>query len=545
MTGPVSVVRAVRATLRALVPGALAVGMASCAPAGAPSPARPQAAAAHRPRLVVMLVVDQLRPSDLERYGDLFTGGLRRLLDQGRVYTRATHDHAITETAVGHASLATGVYPMRHGIVANEWSERTASGWLEVSNVGDSTARIVGQPGLAGVSPRPLLRTGLADWMVAADPRSQVASVSGKDRGAVLPAAHVRGQVYWFHPASGRFVTSTYYRDRYPAWADDFTATIQSKYLRDSVWTNQTPAAALVRATPDSQPYEGNGVNTFFPHRFTVEGRPGRFWDWIASTPILDAMTLDFAETMVRSLSLGSDDAADLLNVSLSQTDRVGHAYGPRSREQLDNLLRLDRGLGAFFDFLDRALGAGRWTVGLSADHGALSAPETLPQPGEPRVGHRTTAAERAALTAIFADADRAAADAQTPEKVAAALKLLPFVADANTHAQLERATPTDSFAVLARRSLYAGRAAAEASKHGVEVRFIPGLLSSARGTGHGTPYWYDRHVPMIFMGAGITRGRDVARTGTVDFAPTLARLLGVPSPDDLDGRPLTGVAGR
>jgi arylsulfatase A-like enzyme len=256
-------------------------------------------------------------------------------------------------------------------------------------------------------------------------------------------------------------------------------------------------------------------------------------------------MTLDFAETMVRSLSLGSDDAPDLLNVSLSQTDRVGHAYGPRSREQLDNLLRLDRGLGAFFDFLDRALGAGRWTVGLSADHGALSAPETLPQPGEPRVGHRTTAAERAALTAIFADADRAAAAAQTPEKVAAALKLLPFVADAYTHAQLERATPTDSFAMLARRSLYAGRAAAEASKHGVEVRFIPGLLSSARGTGHGTPYWYDRHVPMIFMGAGITRGRDAARTGTVDFAPTLARLLGVPSPDDLDGRPLTGVAGR
>lgn len=541
----VSVGLAARATLGALALGALALGVAACAPMRAPAPAAQVAGTAPRPRLVVMLVVDQFRPSDIERYGDLFTGGVRRLLTQGRVYTNATHDHAITETAAGHASLATGVHPMRHGVVANEWSERTASGWLEVSNVGDSTAKIVGQPRLGGVSPRALLRTGLADWMVAADNRSRIASVSGKDRGAVLPAAHAKGQVYWFHPSSGRFVTSAYYRDRYPAWVDEFTAITQSNYMRDSVWTNQTPAAALGRAMPDSQPYEGNGVNTFFPHRFAVEGRPGRFWEWITGTPILDAITLDFAETMVRELGLGRDEVPDFLNVSLSQTDRVGHGYGPLSREQLDNLLRLDRELGAFFDFLDRAVGAGRWTVGLSADHGALSAPETLPQPGEPAVGHRTTAAEKAAMTAIYADAERTAGDAQTPAKVAAALKLLPFVADAYTHAQLERATPADSFAMLARRSLHPGRAAAESSKHGVEVRFIPGLLSSARGTGHGSPYWYDRHVPMIFMGAGIAPGRDTTRASTVDFAPTLARILGVRSPDDLDGRPLAGVAGR
>jgi hypothetical protein len=372
-----------------------------------------------------------------------------------------------------------------------------------------------------------------------------VASVSGKDRGAVLPAAHAKGHVYWFSAGTGRFVTSTYYRERDPAWADDFTTRVLPTYLRDSVWANQTPASALARAMPDTQPYEGNGVDTYFPHRFSKEGRPDRFWDWLAGTPILDAVTLDFAETMVRSLGLGRDDAPDFLNVSLSQTDRIGHSYGPLSREQLDNLLRLDRELGEFFAFLDQTVGAGRWIVALSADHGALSAPETLPQPGEPAAGHRVTEPEKAAMNVIMQDAERAANDPETPARVATALKRLPIVADAYTHAQLLRGTASDSFAVLARRSLYPGRGAGEFSKVGVEVRFVPGLLSTARGSGHGTTYWYDRHVPMIFMGAGIKPGRDDTRAATVDFAPTLARLLGVRAPGDLDGHPLTGVTGR
>ena len=500
------------------------------------------AAGAAPPRLVVMVVVDQFREPYLERYGDLFTGGFRRLLDQGRLYTRATHDHAVTETAVGHATLSTGVYPMRHGVVANEWAERTPKGWVDVSNVGDSTVHIVGYPTLPGVSPHALMRPGLADWIVAANPRSQVASVSAKDRGAVLPAAHAKGQVYWFDPRAGRFVTSTYYRDRYPAWADDFTARVLPRYARDSVWASRIPAAALARASADTVPWEGDGVHTAFPHRFAEEGQPGQFWGWFATTPMLDAATLDYARAMVTSLGLGRDDAPDFLNVSLSQTDRVGHAYGPMSREQLDNLLRLDRELGEFFAFLDQAVGTGRWTIGLSADHGSLLAPETLPQPGESPAGRRGTEAEWATLTAIRDTAAQAAADPATPARTVAALRRLPFVADAYTHAQLLSGAPADSFAVLARRSLYPGRAGGVFSAYGVEVRFAEGWLGSVRGTEHGTPYWYDRHVPLLFMGPGIAAGRDTTRAATVDFAPTLARLLRLPIPTNLDGHPLAGV---
>jgi predicted AlkP superfamily pyrophosphatase or phosphodiesterase len=511
------------------------------APAGAPAPAPSTAAegAGARPRLAVLVVVDQFREPYLENYGDLFTGGLRRLLDQGRLYTRATHDHAITETAVGHSTLSTGVYPMHHGIVANEWSERTAKGWIEVSNVGDSTARIVGVPNARGVSPHHLLRPGLADWVAAANPRSQVASVSGKDRGAVLPAAHARGQVYWFDGGAGRFVTSTYYRNRYPAWADAFTTKVLSTYARDSVWESRIPSSALARSSADTATWEGDGVHTFFPHRFDEEGRPGRFWGWFSSTPMLDAATLDYARTLVTSLGLGKDDAPDFLNVSLSQTDRIGHGYGPRSREQLDNLLRLDRELGEFFTFLDRTVGEGRWVVVLSADHGSLLAPETLPFQGESPAGRRATAEEKRQLTALLDSAAKMPDDPSRQARVAEALRRLPFVAAAYTDAELLNGTPADSFAVLERRSLYPGRAAAEFSRFGVEVRYVEGWLATPHGSGHGTPYWYDRHVPVLFMGPGVAAGRDSTRAATVDVAPTLAHLLGVTAPADLDGKVL------
>jgi predicted AlkP superfamily pyrophosphatase or phosphodiesterase len=530
----------------AIVAATLALTACASTPPRASSTVEGGAAGTHRPALVVMIVVDQFREPYLEQYGDLFTGGFRRLLDQGRFYTNATHDHALTETAVGHATLSTGVYPMQHGIVANDWAERTGAGWLGVSNVGDSTVKIVGYPPLPGVSPHSLMRPGLADWITAANPRSQVASVSAKDRGAVLPAAHARGQVYWFEPLAGRFVTSTYYRDQYPAWADDFTRRVLPTYARDSVWESRIPTSALARASADPAAYEGDGVHTAFPHRYVDEGRPGRYWDWFATTPMLDATTLDYAKTLITSLHLGGDEHPDFLNVSLSQTDRVGHAYGPMSREQLDNLLRLDRSLGDFFAFLDRNVGAGRWAMGLSADHGSLLAPETLPQPGESAAGRRATREERAALTAIARDAAamQQAGDTAIATKTAAALARLPFVAATYTHAQLLSGPPADSFAVLERRSVYPGRAGATFSRFGVEVRYVEGWMTRASGTTHGTPYWYDRHVPMVFMGAGIAAGRDTTRAATVDFAPTLARVVGVTPPSGLDGRALAGVVG-
>jgi hypothetical protein len=506
---------------------AVLVGCARATPAPTPD---------ERPRLVVLVVVDQLREPLLERYDDLFTGGLRRLLDEGRVYTRATHDHARTVTAAGHATLATGTWPMHHGIVGNEWWERTPAGWTMVSNVGDSTVRIVDAPTLPGVSPHYLQRSGIAEWMLAADSGSRIASVSLKDRGAVLPGGRTKGHVYWFEPDVARFITSSYYRSAYPDWVNRFNTREIPRLAADTVWASSIPAAALGRSLPDTMASEGNGVHTYFPHRFSAERGNAGLAAWLEATPMLDSVALRFARTAVEELALGRDAVPDFLNVSLSQTDRIGHAYGPNSREMLDNLLRLDRGLGAFLAFLDSRVGRGRWVLAFSSDHGSVVTPEGE-TPGAEPLAHRVTADERAALRAVYGDSLDA-------ERVVAALKRLPFVANAWTYAQLMNPSPTDSFAVLFRRSMYPGREGSEAGRWGVEVNYTEGFLSNARGTSHGRPYWYDRHVPLIFLGPGIARGRDTTRVSTTDLAPTLARQARVAFPSDLDGRALP-VGGR
>lgn len=511
----------------------------ACAHRDTPPPdvRAPAAPGPGRPALVVMVVVDQLGEPLLERYDDVFTGGFRRLLDEGLLYVNASHDFAITKTAPGHATLSTGVYPSRHGIVSNEWYEERGSRWVEVENVEDPDHRIVGHTELPGASPHRLERPGLADWLRAAEPASLVASVSAKDRGAILPAAHVPGQVWWFEDTVGRFVTSTWYRDRNPDWVEAFHATRMAAWADDTVWASTIPAAAVSRSRPDTAAYEGDGVHTWLPHRFSEEGKPGAFWEWFADTPYLDAATLEFAETMVVELGMGRDAVPDFLNVSVSQTDRVGHDYGPWSREQLDNLLRLDRRLGEFFDFLDRTVGEDRWVLGLSADHGYLVNPEDLHAAGD-STARRLTADELALLDSL------ATGSGASPDSLAAYLRGLDFVADAWTWHELTAGQPADSFASLVRNSMFPGRAGGELGGRGVEIRLAPELIEDERGTGHGSPYWYDRHVPLIFLGPGIAPGRDRERASTVDFAPTLARLLGIPYPDELDGVPLADVVG-
>jgi predicted AlkP superfamily pyrophosphatase or phosphodiesterase len=506
----------------------LALGVLACA--RAPEPPAPAAP----PALIVWITVDQLRGDHLDHFRPVWTGGFRRLLTEGRVYTNATHDHGRTVTAAGHAALSTGVHPSRHGIIGNGWYERAGDTWVSMSNVGDSSVKTVGAE-LPGVSPRNLMATGLADWMVAADSASLVASVSGKDRGAILPAAHVRGHVYWFEPAGG-FVTSTYYRDANPEWVVRFNNTVVPRYMADTIWAFTAPASTIHLSGPDTAAWEGNGVFTFFPHRLadlTPRRDSAALRTWMERTPLADAAVLDFAETMVTELGLGRDGSVDLLAVSVSQTDGVGHEYGPFSREQLDNLYRLDRRLGAFFSFLDRTVGRDKYIVALSSDHGVMTPPEDRRAlPGS----RRLRAAEREAINQIVTQAE-ASDPATAPARIAAALEGQPAVANAWTTAELMRRVPADSFAVLMRRSMYPGRAGGPFSRNGVESWWVSGGLGGERGTTHGSPYWYDRHVPVIFMGPGIRSGRIGDRVSTLDFAPTLASYARVRYPGDLDGR--------
>ena len=529
-----------RPVLRRCAVYALLFPVAGCAvPEPEPVPA---------PRTMVMLVVDQFTPDLLARYDKHLTGGLRRLLDEGFHFRNAAHDHGVTETAPGHATLSTGVLPRTHGIVANDWYEFDSTGEPRlVYAVADSLASIVGIPERPGRSPGNLERSGMADWVLGADSGAHVVSVSKKDRAAISMAGRAPGHVYWLDADEGRYVTSTWYRQVVPRWLKDFNREARTRFLSDSVWYSTIPPG-LEQAVPrgDKALFEGDGRHTTFPHRFELEGDPSSpagFNEWIAERPMVDAATLELAMVAVRELGMGNDEVVDYLSVSLSQIDYVGHRYGPLSVEQFDTLLRLDRLLDTFLAFLDDSVGPGGWVLALSSDHGVQPIPEYQQEIGQLR--GRVGGADFRAAARLVREAVEGAGDEDPAARAilaAEALEQLDFVADAVTEAELAGEPSADSLVRLQQNSYFPGRMPGPLHRYGVhlEIRLTPGTVEySGGGTNHGSPYRHDRHVPLILLGAGVERGSSVERVGTVDAAPTLAALAGIPAPPDLAGRNL------
>lgn len=497
------------------------------------------------PRLVVLVAVDQLSADLFYRYADIYTGGFRRLLDEGFSFTNAAHDHASTNTAVGHAALSTAVHPFRNGISGNSWRELRDGVWTSVYAVEDPASPIAGVPELPGRSPANLEASGIGDWMQAQDASAKVVSISRKDRSAITLAGQTaNAHVYWLVPSAARWVTSTYYRTEYSRWFEAWHRNELPGIFADSVWVSSIPAELESRSRPDTASYEGDGVHTFFPHAYhDVVPDSSRsataFNAWISGTPHVDRATLSLTEEAVRALDMGQDDVPDYLAVSLSQTDIIGHGYGPYSREQMDNLLRLDLAFGRFLGFLDRYVGRGRWVLGLSADHGVLPMPEGLVEAGHP--AKRTTREE---ITALVTAARRAAGEAdsrEAPDRIASAVVGTDWIAEAYTYERLEQGEPADSFEVLFRNSHRPDRVTGFFGNAGVQLRTEPYVLATTQpvGTSHGTPYWYDRHVPLIFLGAGVHAGTSEQPVATVDMATTLAHLAGIETPAGLDGRAL------
>jgi predicted AlkP superfamily pyrophosphatase or phosphodiesterase len=485
-------------------------------------------------RLAVVVVVDQLRADLLDRYDDLFTGGFRRLRDRGFRFTQATQDHAWTETAPGHAAIATGTVPAHNGIVLNDFFVRDGDRVRSLYSVADSASPILGLPDLPGRSPANMRRPAFSEWLVANEPKARIATVSRKDRGAIPLAGHTHATALWMDIEAGRFVTSRYYATAYPAWVDDFNTRVLPVLYADSVWVLRVPPAAIARARPDSADYENGGKDVTFPHAASERGRLS-YNAWVAKTPVPDIATLAMAHRMAEELHLGRQDHLDFLGISLSQTDAIGHAWGPLSLEQLDNLLRLDRALGEFMEWLDEFVGRDQWVLALSADHGVMTAPEYLAQQGID--AHRLTVEDSRAQRAIL-NRLTGSVDAATRAAVVADLERLPFVADVVTIDELrDTVAVADSFIRLYRNSYAPDRGTRSQLADGLviqnRVNIIPAAADAAT---HGSAYYYDRHVPLAFMGPGIRAGVTQEPARAVDLAPTLAGLLGVPVPAGVDG---------
>jgi predicted AlkP superfamily pyrophosphatase or phosphodiesterase len=514
------------------------------------------------PRLVLVLVIDQLRA---DRVGAELPGGLGRLAREGRFYTEAALDHALTETCPGHATILSGCHPARAGIPGNRFLD-LAKGEA-VYCVADSadSARVLG--GAEGRSPRNLRVATLGDWMKSADPASRVFSVSGKDRAAITLAGHSADAAYWFQ-GEGEigFTTSGYYLDRLPHWVREFNG----EHPPEDGFLARVPARwdHLVDEggapdRPDDFPGESSRYGRTSGHPLR-DGDPEEFAARLSASPFLDEASLDFATALLREEGLGRRSSPDLLAVSLSGMDFIGHLYGPYSHESEDALRRLDLAVGRFLDLLELELGPGAVLAVLTSDHGVLPLPEWLERTGADRCpvpGGRTSLRwlglrllaklhwELSPLFSlprpwlIFADSqigvDRSLArrhGVAVEEVVAATRRILesePSIARVWTPEEI--ASETDEIAHLYRNSFDPERSG------DLMVQLAPTCLVSPfdEGTSHGTPYLYDRAIPLIFWGVGIEGGRVPGPARTVDIAPTLARRLGIEPPDGLDGRPL------
>jgi predicted AlkP superfamily pyrophosphatase or phosphodiesterase len=510
--------------------GCAAAGSARGATVAAGGEEAPTAtAAAARPRLVVLVVVDQFRADYLDGFAAQLQGGLARLAREGAWFSNARHDHGLTETAPGHATLLSGRFPRSTGIVAN---------WVGVDD--DSAPLVGGVPG-PGASPRRFQGTTLVDWMRAADGRSRALSISGKDRGAILPIGRSRASVFWV-ANDGELTTSSYYAPDLPQWVLRVNAREELRHLAGSAWTLLLPASAYPE--PDTVVFENNGVDVVFPHAIPADSEHAAVY--ARATPALDRLVLGAALEGVQAMALGAGGSTDLLSLSLSATDLIGHRFGPDSREIHDQVIQLDRMLGSFLDSLFQLRDPREVVVVLTSDHGIGSMPELAPAGVEPRPVRAPT---RHAVRAVQEGLQRAGVDPDLvaidgpfvlmahdrlrrakvnvdslSRALATALRATPGVLRVDRLRDLPRDSARDSIARRWTHQLPGGAGVVE-----LVVTFTPLTIEESHlPATHGMPFDDDVRVPMIFWGAPFHRARHDAPVRTVDLAPTLARVLGI-----------------
>lgn len=496
---------------------------------------------ATQPTLVVFITIDQMRADYFARFRPQLNGGLRRLAEGGAFFKNGFQDHAITETAPGHASTMSGRFPVHTGITAN------------ALGVGTATAPLLGGAMELGASPFRFRGTTLTDWMRAANPSMRFLSVSRKDRGAILPIGRTKGDVYWWSGSAGIFTTSTYYADSLPGWVQQFNSQKGYATYAGKSWDLLLPANKYVEQ--DTVWEESGGVDFTFPHPFPAT--PADVAKGFGNYPMMDSLILAFALRGLEEQQLGADGKrTDLLAVSLSTTDAIGHKYGPDSRELHDHILRVDRYLGTFLDSLFKMRNRKRILIALTGDHGVSPYPEVHSGRYANKDARRVNlepqvTALKTSLTAAGVN-DRAWSFEEGVFFVnnAAAFDSAKVNADSVARAF---GVEVRKIAGVMRADLFADFAKANLAKDKIARRWLhmfnPGgaarlavtltpfsYWQSVTYATHGMPHDADAQVPVLFWGTGVRPGAYAAEVRTVDMAPTLAAILGIAPSEPLDG---------
>ncbi len=502
------------------------------------------------PRLVVFISVDQLKGDIYDKFAPLFRSGLARLRMEGLHCTNADLNYAPSETGPGHATMATATYPGKSGIVSNDWYDTSAQ--RDVYCVEDSTAES-SELGGGAVSPRNLRTPALGDWIKAASPRSKVVSVSLKDRAAILMGGKHPDVALWYNSATGQFGTSEYYTERLPHWVSEFNAKRWVETRLPAAWTRMLVDSFYTRFGPDelAGEYVWDG-NTSFPHPFDPHQRT----EQVRMTPYGNEILFDLARTAIEAEGLGSDDVVDLLNLSLSATDYVGHAFGPDSHEMIDNLVRLDIQLGEFISYLETRFGRERIFIALTADHAAIPLPEYTVHV-EKGQAHRLRS-DIVLNPAIKAADDQLMAEFKTSEHILIQRAFLNYraaakagVSEGQLHRMVrEKLTAIDGIdEVYFRSDMLAKKQLPETGEYfrrgygfdrGQDFLLVfdeNTLVTSApTGTSHGSPHRYDTHIPVLFWGPTFPTNVLSRRVNLVDVAPTIAGYLKIAPPTAIDG---------
>ena len=515
------------------------------------------------PKLILVVSIDQMRSDFLDRFASLYRSGLKTLLDRGAVFSNAKYRHAATETGPGHSIILTGSDPKHSGIVANEWWDP----YLErVINVIDDPVQItLGGSGRAS-SPANLLTFTVGDAMKRQNPRSHVVGVGLKDRSAILMGGRRADAAYWFENDGGNFVTSSYYMNAAPAWLTEWNSRRNADRFAGQVWNRVIDDVAVYEKYAGKDAIEGerDRKDITFPHRFTAKPPEAQYYVELRRMPFADEVVLDFAVEAMKQHALGKDADTDILAVGFAATDGIGHQWGPDSHEQMDQMLRLDATLGRLFAQVDASVGLANTVVVLSADHGSRSLVEIMQMKGLP--ARRVAPKEmETAITSAFAKKypgvnglmSHFAIDVYLDENVARrhklnwhdvqktgaeALMATGLVERVYTHDDLlGPARPSDPYIELFRSAFYQPR-----SPH-LSVMLKPGIYvnAAAGGTGHGSVYDDDRHVPVVFMGRDIKPGRYTQESAPEDIAPTLARMLRLEFPREENSRLLLEMLPR
>jgi len=495
-----------------------------------------------RPKLVVTIVVDQFRYDYLTRFRAEYHGGIARLLENGAVFTDARYPQFPTVTAVGHSTLLTGATPSVSGIVSNEWFDRAVKHGPVTSVSDDATHLLGGAPAAQGSSPARLLVSTVGDELKMAGRDSKVIGISMKDRSAILPAGHMADAAYWFDTDSKHFVSSDYYMKDLPEWVKTVNSDRPIAQYMGAVWSALT-------AKPGDKPFCSMTAGTGM-----------RFCEGIENTPFGNELVEAFAEKAIVNEHLGEHKGTDVLAISFSANDYVGHAMGPDSPEVHDLSLRTDLLLGKLIDFISQRVGDGNTLFVFTADHGVAPVPAVntaRKMPGaylkdsdyasrlSVRLAEKFGPGDWFIYNAygfFYLDDDTVARNKAEPAEVrryaAEIARGLPHIARVFTREDFLNGTAAaDSVGRSMQLGFYASRSS--------DLILLPEpycMFFTAPGTTHATPYGYDTHVPLIFYGTGVKKGTHFQPVAINDVAPTLAAILEVETPSGSSGRILSEV---